>query len=318
LNDVNDTFWQTASEEGAGTGDDTLRKQFTKEQLIKAYEEGGSFDRAAYILEINRKTFGKLWRDLIGAAPPRSAKTDRRRRKRLEDGEVHKAAFISDLHYGSRYHAEDEFHDFIKLIRRRGVDTLLCAGDLSDGLNMHEGMEHEQYLHKPKDIVNYIVDNYPKGFERNVFITGNHDISLQRSGCVDLGLAVAERRPDLTYLGHDMGELLAPGGLEVVLFHGSSGCSDIRSKRAQDLAFKIAVERRGKVPNVLATGHCHMENWTPQYMNMSIMSLGCFQRQTPHLATKMLKPDVSGAVLTYQVIGGKLINPTLESIQYDC
>jgi predicted phosphodiesterase len=280
-------------------GGGTLRKHFTKEQLIQAYEEGGSFDRAAFILDINRKTFGKLWRDLIGAAPPRSAKTDRRRRKRLEDGEVHKVAFISDLHYGSRYHAEDEFHDFIKLLKRRGVDALLCCGDLSDGLNMHEGMASEQYLHKPRDVVNYIVDNYPKGFKLNAFITGNHDQSLLRSGCVDLGLAVSEKREDLQYLGYDLGEIMIPGGLEVVLFHGASGCSDIRSKRAQEVAFRLAVDKRGQTPHVMATGHCHMENWIPKYMGMSVLSLGCFQYQTPHLATKMLQPDISGAILQY-------------------
>lgn len=259
-----------------------------------------------------------MWRDLIGAAPPRSAKTDRRRKKRLEDGEVHKAAFISDMHFGSRYHAEDEFHDFIKLLKRRGVDTLLCGGDLSDGLNMHEGMEHEQFLHKPKDILNYVCDNYPKGFKNNYFITGNHDQSLQRSGCLDLGLAVEERRPDLTYVGHDLGVVTLPGGLEVFLFHGANGCSDVRSKRSQDLAFRYACEKHGKVSHVMAIGHCHMENWIPRYMGMSILSLGCFQYQTPHLAQKMLRPDISGAVLTYQVINGRLINPALESIQYDC
>ena len=222
------------------------------------------------------------------------------------------------MHFGSRYHAEDEFHDFIKVIKRREVDTLICCGDLSDGLNMHEGMEFEQFLHKPRDILNYISDNYPKGFKNNIYITGNHDQSLQRSGCMDLGSAIADRRPDLTYLGYDLGEITLPGGLELILFHGASGCSDVRSKRAQDLAFRYACEKRGKVPHVMATGHCHMENWIPRYMGMSILSLGCFQYQTPHLAQKMLRPDISGSVLTYQVISGRLINPALESIQYDC
>ena len=219
---------------------------------------------------------------------------------------------------GSRYFAEEEFNDFIKLVRRRSIDTLLCCGDLSDGLNMHEGMDHEQYLHKPKDIVNYIVDNYPDKFKNNIFITGNHDQSLLRSGCVDIGLAVTGRRPDLTFLGHDLGEVTLSGGLEVVLYHGASGCSDVRSKRAQDLAFRFAVEKHGVNPHVLATGHCHMENWIPRYMGMSILSLGCFQYQTPHLAQKLLKPDVSGSVLTYQVINGRLVNPSVESVQYDC
>jgi hypothetical protein len=295
-----------------------LTKHVTREQLIHAYEEGGSFDRAAFLLDINRKTYGKLWRDLVGASPPRSAKTDRRRRKRLEDGEVHKAGFISDPHYGSRYHADEELLDFIKLLKRRGVTSLVCAGDLSDGLNMHEGMEQEQFLHKPKDIVNYIVDNYPSGFKTNAFITGNHDQSLQRSGCLDIGLVIEEKRTDMRYLGHDMGTIVLEGGLEVVLYHGSNGCSDTRSKRTQEFAFKIACDRRGKVPHVVATGHCHMENWTPKYMNMSLLSLGCFQYQTPHLAQKLLAPDISGSILTYQVINGKLINPALESIQYEC
>lgn len=219
---------------------------------------------------------------------------------------------------GSRYHAADEFHDFIQLIKRRGVETILCCGDLSDGLNMHEGMEHEQFLHKPKDILNYLVDNYPDNFKTNVFITGNHDMSLLRSGCLNLGEALVEKRSDLYFVGQDCGMVTVDGGLRVFLYHGSSGCGDMRSKRAQDIALKLAIDKHGDSAHVLATGHCHMENWVPRYMGMSLLSLGCFQYQTPHLAQKLLRPDVSGAILSYQLINDRLINPSLEMIQYAC
>lgn len=282
---------------------------------MAAYDAEGSFDRAAYLLGMNRKTFSKLWRDLIGAAPPRAP--HRAKRGHLEDTDVHTVAFMSDLHFGSRYQCMDELKDFVKLAKRRGVDTLVCLGDLSDGLSMHEGMAEEQFLHKPKDILNYIVDNYPRGFTNSYFITGNHDFSLQKAGCMNIGQEVAERRDDLFFLGHDTGLVTLEGGLEVYLHHGTGGCAELRSKRQQDIAVKFACARKGDVPHAMVTGHCHTENVIPQYMGMLSLSLGCFQRQTPYLAGRLLSPDVSGMILSYQVINDRLTNPALEFIRYD-
>jgi len=282
---------------------------------MAAYDSEGTFDGAAYVLGMNRKTFSKLWRDLIGASPPRSC--SRPKKKPIADEGLHKVAFISDLHFGSRYQCLDELNDFIRVAKRRDVNALVCLGDLSDGLKMHQDMEHEQFLHKPKDILNYIVDNYPKGFDTNVFITGNHDFSLQKAGCMNLGQAVAEERDDLVFLGHDTGLVTLGGGLEVYLHHGTGGCAEVRSKRQQDIAVKFACLRKGDVPHAMVTGHCHTENVIPQYMGMLSLSLGCFQRQTPYLESRLLAPDISGMILTYQVIDDRLTNPALEFIRYN-
>lgn len=291
--------------------------KYTRQDLISAYDVGGSVDKAAYLVGISPKLFGKLWNDLVGITPPRSAKKTRPRKNRLEDEEIHKIAFISDLHFGSKYQCLDELNDFIRTTKRREVKTLVCLGDLSDGLGMHDDMAAEQFLHKPKDIVSYIVDNYPGGFDTNVFITGNHDFSLQKHGCVDIGQAVAEERDDLVYLGHDCGMVTLGGGLELYAYHGTNGCADVRSKRTQDLAMKLAFSRSGVVPHVMATGHCHTEHVIPSFLGMLVMGLGCFQRQTPYLETRGLYPDISGMILSYQVINSKLTNPSIEFIRYD-
>lgn len=284
--------------------------------MLAAYDEAGDFDKAAFLLGMSTRAFSKLWRDLVGAAPPRSATKPRKQRK-LKDETVYKVAFISDLHFGSRYQSLEELYDFIRLARQRGVQTLVCAGDLSDGLKMHEDMESEQFLHKPRDILNYIVDNYPKGFETNLFITGNHDYSLQKAGCMNLGEEIAKRRQDLIFLGYDSGSATIDGGLNIYLHHGTGGCAEIRSKRQQDMASTLVAATRGKVPHLLVTGHCHTENIIPHYMGMMCISVGCFQRQTPYLLSRGLYPDVGGMILSYQVINNRLTNPSIDFIVYD-
>lgn len=296
----------------------TLSKvKYTRQDLISAYDVGGSFEQAAYLVGVTPKLFNKMWNDLVGIQAPRSAKKTKHRKNKLEDEQIHKIAFISDLHFGSKYQCLDELNDFIRTAKKREVTTLVCLGDLSDGLGMHEDMAAEQFLHKPKEIRDYIVENYPSGFDTNVFITGNHDFSLQKHGCMDIGQAVAEERDDLVYLGHDCGSVTLGGGLELYAYHGTNGCADVRSKRTQDLAMKLAFNKNGVVPHMMATGHCHTEHVLPQYLGMMILGLGCFQRQTPYLETRGLYPDISGMILSYQIINSKLTNPAVEFIRYD-
>jgi hypothetical protein len=289
--------------------------KFTRQDLICAYDAEGSFDGAAYALGINRKTFSKLWREKIGAIPPKVGRP--KAAKTPVDEDVFKVAFISDMHFGSKYTATDALDDFCRTARKKGVKTLICAGDLSDGIKMHPDMEADQHLHSPKQIVKYVIEHYPSGFESNYFITGNHDQSLMKNGCVNIGEEVAAERDDLMYVGQDSGMVTVDGGLKVALYHGTGGCAEVRSKRTQDLVSKIIKQGKKYVPHVLATGHCHIENVIPNYMGIMTISLGSFQRQTPYLASRNLVPDLSGLILGYKMEKGKMIEPTLEFIRYD-
>jgi predicted phosphodiesterase len=290
--------------------------KLTRQDLIAAYDAEGSFDGAAYALGINRKTFSKMWREKIGAPPPKST-TRTKKVKVPENSDTYSIALISDMHFGSKYTALEELSDFCRTVRKRGIKTILCAGDLSDGLRMHPEMEKDQHLHNPKQIAKYICDNYPSGFENNYFITGNHDSSLLKNGCLHLGEFVAQERDDLMYLGQDFGMVTVDGGMRIALYHGTGGCAEVRSKRTQDLVMKMVCDKKKNVPHVLATGHCHIENVIPQYMGMMAISLGSFQRQTPYLASRMLMPDLSGLILSYQMVGDKMMNPVFEFIRYE-
>ena len=289
--------------------------KLNRQDLIAAYDAEGSFDGAAYALGINRKTFSKMWREKIGSPPPKSIHA--KKVKIPENSEDYKIAFISDMHFGSKYTAIDELSDFCRTARKKGVKTLICCGDLSDGLRMHPEMEKDQHLHNPKQIIKYIVENYPSGFDTNVFITGNHDQSLLKNGCINLGEIVATERDDLMYLGQDSGMVTVDGGLRVSLYHGTGGCAEVRSKRSQDLVSKLVCGKVKNLPHVLATGHCHIENLIPSYMGMMTISLGSFQRQTPYLASRGLVPDLSGLIMSYQMVEGTLVNPSVEFIRYD-
>lgn len=283
-----------------------------------AYDKEGTVDKAAYSMGISSRQFGKLWKELVGIGMPKKPAKSKKKAKLLQDSDAtYKVAFISDLHLGSNYQCLDELEDFCNRIRRQGVETLVCLGDLSDGLKMHADMDDEQFLHKAPEILDYIADNYPRGFKTNVFITGNHDRSLEKHGCLKLGEALVERREDLIFAGHDAGYITIDGGLRVYLHHGTGGCSVERSKRLQGLADQLVETSAENLPHVLALGHCHNESVIPTFKGMMCISMGCFQEQTPYLRKRGLHPDISGIVLSYKIVKGYLENPTIEFMDYN-
>lgn len=287
----------------------------TRKDLLKAYDEGGSFDRASYLLGINRKTYSKLWAKLIGAVPPRP--TDKTRRpKRLTDDSKYRIAIMSDPHIGSKFFADEELSDFIKQCKRFGVDTLVCAGDVTDGYHMHPGMEFEQDARGVDDFLQMVKEYYPKGFKENYFITGNHDDSFRKNCALNIGPQIELVRPDLTYLGRDAADLELETGLKLHLYHGGGACGASRSQRLQKYAVNLA-QMPSQMPHIVIGGHCHMLSVTPNYMKAVLISCPGFQHMTPYLQGKGLTPDIGGIILSYEMKNGKLVNPGTEFILYE-
>jgi len=232
-------------------------------------------------------------------------------------GERFEIALISDTHYGSKQQQITFLGEFVDLCQERNIQTLLHAGDISEGLMPRHGAKNERFIHAIDGLTDYCIDIYPDGFDNNIFILGNHDDSVgRRLDGFDIGAAIQRERPDLTYLKSDPipGMVTVDGGLRVQLFHGSGGCGKFRSTRAQNKSIElIGMLRR---PHLLALGHCHIASMVPNYIGMYVYGLGAFQSQTSYIANKGLIPDVCGLIFGYNIneIDGNPMNVTTEFV----
>ncbi|HOL44094.1 MAG TPA: metallophosphoesterase family protein [Methanothrix sp.] len=215
-------------------------------------------------------------------------------------------AFISDLHFGSIYQDLNALNQFIQLCHDRGIETLLCAGDITEGLMPRPGHKNERTLHTIDDIEAFCVDNYPDGFKNSYFIIGNHDESIRlRGDGYDIGLNLVKDRPDLTYVIGDPSvpaTVIVDGGVGVQLYHGNGGCTVARTNRMM-LRCRSLMEM-GHNFQVLAAGHCHNSSYIPSYMGAVLIGLPSFQRDTPYLAAKGLVPECGGVILNYNADNG--------------
>ena len=114
---------------------------------------------------------------------------------------VLKFAIIGDTQLGSKYAQISHLNNFYKLCASEGIKDVYHTGDITDGLKMRSGHEYELYKTSADDMVQDVIDNYPKidGITTH-FITGNHDASIYKQVGYDIGNTIAEKRPDMKYL----------------------------------------------------------------------------------------------------------------------
>ena len=247
---------------------------------------------------------------------------DRDEAGRYRRKDLHRVAVISDLHYGSLYQQPTRLKEFLDYaVNDRLCEMILCAGDISDGLKMREHHEFEIFLHTADDIIDYIAEEYPDLGCKSVFITGNHDNSLWKHAGIELGKALSRARSDFRFCGYTKADVTIPGGVQVRLHHGAGGCGENRSLRIQKQSLKaleecLAVGR--SPPEIFLAGHCHHEAVVHNYFNMFIMSLPCFQGQTPYLMERGMISQLGGVVLEYRADGQGLIStPKVDYQQFD-
>ncbi len=218
------------------------------------------------------------------------------------EGDKYAIGVISDLHFGSNNQQLTMLNNFVKICKDRDIRTLLCAGDISDGLKMRTGHENTIFLHSLDEMEMYIMEHYPEGFENNYFITGNHDTSLgeKRDG-YDLGWNLIKDRTDLKYIPQmeqSTNTFKVDGGIVVKLYHGTGGCAKYRTTRTMEKA--DIFNSKGPFDLFLA-GHCHTCSMIPSYKGMSIYGLPSFQATTTYLDNKGMISECGGLILNYQV-----------------
>lgn len=207
-------------------------------------------------------------------------------------------AIMGDTQLGSKYAQITYLHEFYDICEREGIKDVYHTGDITEGLKMRPGHEYEVYAVSADEMRDDVVKNYPKrdGITTH-FITGNHDASIYKHIGYDIGQAIAEKRPDMKYLGRDCAVINLTPNCTLELRHPWDGTAYALSYKLQKMI--EAMESDSK-PNILAVGHYHKAEYL-FYRNVHALQTACFQGQTPFTRGKGISVHLGGWIVTVKV-----------------
>ncbi|HLD59777.1 MAG TPA: DNA-directed DNA polymerase II small subunit [Candidatus Bilamarchaeaceae archaeon] len=257
------------------------------------------------------------------------------REKKLSENDL-AIAYISDIHFGSRYFMEKYLNMFVDWLHGRGevkelaekVKYVIVGGDLVDGIGIYPNQEKELVvtdINKQYEMFNDFAQNLPEYIEA-IIIPGNHDAVRRGEPMPAIGKDLITA--DVLNLGNP--STLKIEGIKHLLYHGTSLDSMIASIPNMSYMHpeKVMTEylkRRHlspiyggnliipekvdymvieEVPDVLHCGHVH-KNGYKLYRETLIINSGTFQDQT-EFQIKQGHVPTPGVVPIYELKTGRL------------
>ncbi len=241
------------------------------------------------------------------------------------------AAFLSDLHIGSKYFMEDEFTEFVSWLSSpdpiaRKIRFVLICGDLVDGVGIYPNQDKElvcqtieEQLKKAEDLLSRI-PNYIKIF----IIPGNHDPgrrALPQPAIPKKYNSVLWEKENVFMVGNPA--VVSLNGVKVMMFHGQSIDDIVKTTpglsydkptnvmkhllRARHLSpiygsqTPIAPEMEDlmvidEIPDIFHVGHVHRAE-LDMYKGILLLNSGSWQKQTPFQASVGMTPNPGIALM---------------------
>ena len=221
-------------------------------------------------------------------------------------------AVVSDTHLASKYERLNELHSFYNDLKKYGINLVLHAGDITDGVGVYKGQENCIKVYNTDEQAEYTKANYPKikGIETK-FITGNHDLRAWDKGGADVGKLINEMRPDLKYLGR-YSQRVNIEGFKIDIVHPAGGMAYALSYPAQKYVNGL---EGGTKPDVLIFGHRHQSIFMG-YRNIFCFDAGCFQGQNDFTKRRGINPQVGGWIIQLNRLNAKEIEITPKFKKY--
>ena len=207
-------------------------------------------------------------------------KTNKTIKPNIDELKKIRQVWISDTHLCNEAQQLNLINKIYREASERGIDTVLHFGDVLDG-DYHNRPEHQYALFRlgATRQLEYLTNYYPKveGIE-TYFITGTHDQTHCKNGGVFVGPAIEEKRPDMHFLGDDMGiyHPLGSKKTSIEMFHPGGGCSSSLSYKMQKYIDKM---EPGTKPNIIGSGHFHQSHMMA-YRNVIAFLIPCLTSKT--------------------------------------
>ena len=250
------------------------------------------------------------------------------------------AAFLSDLHIGSKYFMEEEFSEFVSWLSSpdpvaRKIRFVLIAGDVVDGVGIYRDQDKElvcktleKQLEKTKELLEKIPENI------KIFIMpGNHDPgrrALPQPAIPKKYNPPLWEKENVVMVGNPA--IVSLNGVRVLMFHGQSIDDVVKTTpglsynnpvdvmrcllRARHLSpiygsqTPIAPETEDllvidEVPDIFHVGHVHKAQ-LDIYKGVLLLNSGSWQKQTPFQTSVGMVPNPGIAIMvnlkTFQVL----------------
>jgi len=232
------------------------------------------------------------------------------KQKKLAENDV-AVAYISDIHFGSKYFLERYFKGFIEWLHCKGeakelagkVKYVVVAGDIIDGIGIFPNQEKElvvKDIFKQYQMFDDFVENIPDYIEV-IVLPGNHDAVRRGEPMPAIGKDLI--KSDITSVGNP--STVSIEGVKHLLYHGTSidsmiaNMSDVSYTHPEKVMIEYLKRRHlspvyganliipEKIdylviedePDVLHCGHVH-KNGYAMYRNTVIINSGTFQDRT--------------------------------------
>lgn len=216
---------------------------------------------------------------------------------KIKPGGTVKIGLVSDTHIGSRFSQTTALRDFYRYCDDRGAQAFIHGGDILEGHHVHRDAVYEQYAVGLDTQLRAATNLYPKSKNALThFVDGNHDSWTYENVGITSGALLAEKRPDLKFLGY-YSAWVEIGKLRIYVAHGSKGGGAYgKSYKPQRLVEQMSVEERNQT-HLAFFGHWHTDLYLGRYQGLFAWSLPCFKAQDRFLRSLGKMPVIGGLML---------------------
>ena len=250
------------------------------------------------------------------------------------------AAFLSDLHIGSKYFMEEEFAEFVQWLSSpdpvaKKIRFILIGGDAVDGVGIYPNQDKElvcQTIEEQLEKMESLLDKIPKNV-KIIVMPGNHDPgrrALPQPAIPRKYNSSLWERENVVMVGNPA--VISLNGVKVMMFHGQSIDDIVKTTpglsydkpttvmkhllKARHLSpiygsqTPIAPEMQDlmvieEIPDIFHVGHVHRAQ-LDMYKGILLVNSGSWQKQTPFQASVGMTPNPGIAIMvnlkTFQVL----------------
>ena len=231
----------------------------------------------------------------------------------VKNGEV-KFLSLSDIHYASKWDNPHLVDYAYELAEKENVDFVVNSGDIFEG-DFHNARPNHIYEVKAHGMeqLDYVVNKYPKSHIPTYYITGNHEATFIKTCGADMGKMLEQRRSDLTYLGHDLGDIKLDKTF-IRLRHGSGGNAYAKGYKLQKYCETLPTS---DIPNIILQGHFH---YSAYFKNRDIhcFNVPSLQGYTPYAKSLGLPQEMGFWLITCDLDSkGNIVSIIPELYQFE-
>jgi predicted phosphodiesterase len=211
------------------------------------------------LLDAYKLTKDELKHILRSAKAPKT--TGLRAHKVPAQGEHIRYGVISDTHMGHKNYRPDILADAAKTFTKEGVEFIVHAGDILEGMSGRDGHIYELAVVGATNQVNYAVKQLSQFKQKIYAITAecSHDgwFSSKGSAGFEVGPTLEDKlgKRQFEFLGTDEQDLVLGNGLRIRLLHPGGGSGYAMSYMGQQ--YVRAIAGGSTKPNIIHSGHHH-------------------------------------------------------------